>query len=223
MQEILNQYKGIKSEEDKEMAFLKFKNAKEKKFPWNEEIEFKLFEFILAYEQNKEQMKKELDEKIVVIKTELDYKLSNIKLELETELNKSCKEQDVLIKITDDCYQQLVIFATRKTSIFFKLKSKIVNFFTLGCYNFEKKLINKIEEQKIILQSQEQKFTEIYRKIYNIKKKLSNIEVEIINKQQQLVESTEKFNAISKEINLISSQTNNEVVLATNKLIPSSL
>lgn len=188
IQNILTKYQDIvMTNEHKEAEFLVFKVEKETFFPWDEEIEFKLLELTLAYEEQQQQTKSKLMAQIVAIKIELYCKLSNIKLELKEKLYKNNQKQINILTFYNNSLHKLAIFQKQKTSKFFKFKSKIVIFFTCGYYNFAAKLINKIECEKVVLQNQKQQLAKIGLKICNIKKSLNKIEKKLEKKDNYLL------------------------------------
>lgn len=211
MQNILIKYKDIVfSFKSKETEFLAFKVEKETFFPWDKQIDFDLLKFTLKYEEQQQQAKNQLVKQIEGIRRELYLKLSNVKLELREKLYKNSQKQDDIVNFHNDSLCKLAIWQEQKTNKYFKLKSKIIIFFTLGYYNCVAKLINRIDCEKVVLQNQKEQLVKIGLKICNIKKSLDKIEKKIRKKRQRLACFQEKFSFVSSKVNSINIHNNKD-------------
>ncbi|WP_174481492.1 hypothetical protein [Spiroplasma endosymbiont of Danaus chrysippus] len=59
--------------------------------------------------------------------------------------------------------------------------------FTFGYYNFEIRLVNRIECEKVVLNNQKEQLYKIGLKICNIKKSLNKVEIKIRKKDKDLI------------------------------------
>ncbi|WP_342266727.1 hypothetical protein [Spiroplasma endosymbiont of Villa modesta] len=191
------------NDERKELEFLSFKFEKENFFPWDKELEFELLEFTLMWEEQKQKEKGKLIDKITALKIELNCKLSSKKWELKEKLYKINNQQEIILNFHNNSFKKLEVFQKQKTSKIFKFKSKLVKFFTFGYYNFEIRLGNRIECEKVVLNNQKEQLYKIGLKICNIKKSLNKVEIKIRKKRQRLNLFKENIVSLVKEINSI--------------------
>ncbi|WP_395473307.1 hypothetical protein [Spiroplasma endosymbiont of Nomada rufipes] len=188
MQKFLVKVKDeVFNDERKELEFLSFKFEKENFFPWDKELEFELLEFTLMWEEQKQKAKGKLIDKITALKIELNCKLSSKKWELKEKLYKINNQQEIILNFHNNSLKKLEVFQKQKTSKIFKFKSKLVKFFTFGYYNFEIRLVNRIECEKVVLNNQKEQLYKIGLKICNIKKSLNKVEIKIRKKDKDLI------------------------------------
>lgn len=107
MQDILNSFnEKIMTDEQKENKFISFKFKREILFPWDEQVEFELFEASLLLEEQRTQKENsKISKKIKMIKIELYCKLSNKKLELKEKFLKNIEKQDNLLALHNNSVQ----------------------------------------------------------------------------------------------------------------------
>ncbi|WP_338974575.1 hypothetical protein [Spiroplasma endosymbiont of Tricholauxania praeusta] len=218
MQKFLVKVKDeVINDERKELEFLSFKFEKENFFPWDKELEFELLEFTLIWEEQKQKEKDKLIDKITALKIELNCKLSSKKWELKEKLYKINNQQEIILNFHNNSLKKLEVFQKQKTSKIFKFKSKLVKFLTFGYYNFEIRLVNRIECEKVVLNNQKEQLYKIGLKICNIKKSLNKVEIKIRKKRQRLNLFKENIVSLVKEINSINVQ--NTEISTNNRLI----
>ncbi|WP_338975543.1 hypothetical protein [Spiroplasma endosymbiont of Monopis laevigella] len=218
MQKFLVKVKDeVINDERKELEFLSFKFEKENFFPWDKELEFELLEFTLIWEEQKQKEKDKLIDKITALKIELNCKLSSKKWELKEKLYKINNQQEIILNFHNNSLKKLEVFQKQKTSKIFKFKSKLVKFLTFGYYNFEIRLVNRIECEKVVLNNQKEQLYKIGLKICNIKKSLNKVEIKIRKKRQRLNLFKENIVSLVKEINSINVQ--NIEISTNNRLI----
>ncbi len=157
------------------------------KVSWDKELEFELLEFTLIWEEQKQKEMDKLIDKITAIKIELNCKLSSKKWELKEKLYKINNQQEIILNFHNNSLKKLEVFQKQKTSKIFKFKSKLVKFLTFSYYNFEIRLVNRIECEKVVLNNQKEQLYKIGLKICNIKKSLNKVEVKIRKKDKDLI------------------------------------
>ena len=117
---------------------------------------------------------------------ELYCKLSNEKYELKQDLLRSNEQQNKILNCYNIIFKNISILEKTQKSYRFKLKNKIVNFFTLGFFSLEKKLANKIILEKNNLVIEKKRLYGIGLKICSLKENLEKIQKTICKKKQQV-------------------------------------
>lgn len=182
LRDSLNRFKQmIKNKEEPDFLYFKFKT--ETRFPWDEQVEFDFLENSLLLKPIAIDL---LHEKQAAIKNELSGKLNNEKEELNQDLLRSNEQQNKILNCYNIIFKNISILEKTQKSYFFKLKNKIVNFFTFGFFSLKKKLENKIMLEKNNLVIEKKRLYEIGLKICSLKEDLEKIQKTICKKNQQI-------------------------------------
>lgn len=113
--------------------------------------------------------------------------INNQKLVLKQVLIADDKTQNEICYFHGESLKKLTIFQNQQTSKFLKLKAKIIKFFTFGYYDLEKRLVNKIISEKVVLNNQKKVLKTVGSRILKTNNSLNNLEQARQQKSEEMM------------------------------------